>query len=159
MPFPMIVWWSRLRDRETKTAPTTTQQHINKVALDCYGKVSLNLYFEFYFCRRCPGCRKRRSLRTNSLFAEFPKVPLGKLLRFIFSFTLDDSQRRVAQTLNLSRKLVSQIWRRLQDLCSVDLHNMSILPFGGPGAVVKCDESKFNHKAKVTFSLSTLNVH
>ena len=31
----------------------------------------------------------------------------------------------------------------------MDLENRPILPFGGPTAVVKCDESKFNHKVKV----------
>ena len=28
-----------------------------------------------------------------------------------------------------------------------------IVPFGGPGVVAKCDESKFNHKAKVNLPL------
>ena len=103
----------------------------------------------FCFIRRCSGCRKRRSLRTNSFFVEFPKIPLGTLLRIMFSFVHKESQRRIAETLDLHRSLVSRIYRRLQDLCSVDLENRSILPFGGPGAVIKCDESKFNHKSKV----------
>lgn len=32
----------------------------------------------------------------------------------------------------------------------MDLQTRPIIPFGGPGAVVKCDESKFNYKAKVS---------
>ena len=67
----------------------------------------------------------------------------------MFSFVHEESQCRIAETLNLTRSLVSRIYRRLQDLCSVDLENRSIVPFGGPGAVIKCDESKFNHKSKV----------
>ena len=102
--------------------------------------------------RRCSGCQKKRSLRTDSFFAEFPKVALGTLLRVIFYFVQDDSQKRISQTLNLTQKLVSQICRRLQDICSRDLAERPFIPFGGPGTVVKCDESKFNHKAKVKYN-------
>ena len=34
-------------------------------------------------------------------------------------------------------------------MCSVDLENRPFIPFGGPGTVAKCDESKFNHRPKV----------
>ena len=85
----------------------------------------------------------------TTFFQEFPRVSLVALLRVIFYFTKDDSQRRIAETLKLSRSLVSRICRRLQDICSVDLQQRPIIPFGGAAAVVKCDESKFNHKAKV----------
>ena len=34
-------------------------------------------------------------------------------------------------------------------MCFLDLQKRPVIPFGGPGAVVECDESKFNHKAKV----------
>ena len=64
-------------------------------------------------------------------------------------YFISSSQKRISQTLNLSRKLVSQICRQLQDICSRDLEERPFTPFGGPGAVGKCDESKFNHKAKV----------
>ena len=101
--------------------------------------------------RHCRGCQKKRSLRTDSFFAEFPKVALGKLLLVIFYFVQDDYQKRISQSLNLTRKLVSQICRQLQDICSRDLEERPFTPFGGPGTVVKCDESKFNHKAKVKY--------
>ena len=71
------------------------------------------------------------------------------LLKVIYYFIPDDSQRRILQTLNLRASLVSRICRRLQDVCSMDLQIRPIIPFGGPGTVVKCDESKLNHKAKV----------
>ena len=120
------------------------------IALD---KVVLMIIFNDSYhslpSRRCSGCQKKRSSRTDSFFTEFPKVALGTLLRVIFCFVQDDSQKRISQTLNLTWKLVSQICRRLQDLCSCDLEERPFIPFGGPGAVVKCDESKFNHKAKV----------
>ena len=93
--------------------------------------------------------QKKRSLRANSFFGEFPKVSLGAL-RVIFSFTQDYSQRRMAENVKLNKNLVSQIRRRLQDFCSMDLQYRPVIPFGGAGAVVKCVESKFNHKAKVT---------
>ncbi|XP_068704779.1 uncharacterized protein [Montipora foliosa] len=100
------------------------------------------------FLWRCSGCRKRRSLRANSFFQEFPKVSLSSLMKVIFYFTQDDPQKRIAQALNLNQSVVSAICRRLQDVCSVDVQNRPFIPFGGPGAVVKCDESKFNHKPK-----------
>ena len=42
-----------------------------------------------------------------------------------------------------------QIYQRLQDVCSRDLDQRAFIPFGGPGTIVKCDKSKFNHEAKV----------
>ena len=76
-------------------------------------------------------------------------MPLGKLLLAIYFFTAEDSQRRISRHLGLNPSLVSRISRKLQDVCSRDLQDRPIVPFGGPGTVVKCDESKFNHKAKV----------
>ena len=120
------------------------------IALDQVGlMIVFNSSYHSLSYRRCSGCQKKRSLRRDSFFAEFPKVALATLLRVIFYFVQDDSQKRISQTLNLTRKLVSQICRRQQDLCSRDLEERPFIPFGGPGAVVKCDESKFNHKAKV----------
>ncbi|XP_068733300.1 uncharacterized protein [Montipora capricornis] len=97
---------------------------------------------------RCSGCRKKRSLRTRSFFEEFPKVALEKLLLVVYFFAREDSQRRISRHLGLNAGLASNICRKLQDVCSRDLEDRPFTPFGGPGMVVKCDESKFNHKAK-----------
>lgn len=111
--------------------------------------ISNYVFFFFPINRRCSSCKKKRSLRTNSFFEEFPRVPLGTLLLAIHHFVYEDSQRQTARRLNLNPGLVSKIYRRLQDVCSRDLDERPFIPFGGPGAAVKCDESKFNHKAKV----------
>ena len=118
--------------------------------LRAFGQVFSHL--TLLFCpinRRCSGCRKRRSLRTNTLFEEFPKVALATLLKAIYYFTQDDPQHRMVRALEINASLTSKICRRLQDICSVDLQIRPFIPFGGPGTVVKCDESKFNHKPKV----------
>lgn len=76
-------------------------------------------------------------------------MPIGKLLLAIYIFTAEDSQQRISRHLGLNPSLVSRISRKLQDVFSRDLQDRPIVPLGGPGTVVKCDESKFNHKAKV----------
>lgn len=104
------------------------------------------------FCiyRYCRGCKKRRSLRSNSFFEEFPRISLGKILLCIYFFLEDDSQKSASRKIGLTKEKTSQIYRKLEDVCSVDLEYNPIIPFAGPGIVVKCDESKFNHKAKVS---------
>jgi len=78
---------------------------------------------------------------------------LTTLLLAIYYFLQDDPQHRVARALDMKPSLMSKIFRRLQDVCSVDLENRPFIPFSGPGTVVKCDESKFNHRPKVNISI------
>ena len=80
-------------------------------------------------------------------------MTLGMLLLVIFYFVSEDSQKKTAQILYLSPALVCKLYRRLQDVCSRDLADRPVIPFGGPSVVVKCEESKFNHKPKVRHSL------
>ena len=84
-------------------------------------------------------------------------MALGRVFLVIYYFTAEDSQRRIAIYLGLNPNLVSSICRRLQDVCSRDLQNRPITPFGGPGTVSKCDKSKFNHKPKVRPCNYTIN--
>ena len=51
--------------------------------------------------------------------------------------------------MSINNNLVCTVFRSLEDVCSADLATNPFTPFGGT-AVVKCDESKFNHKAKVS---------
>ena len=108
------------------------------------------LHCLFLSINRCrSGCKKKRSFHTNSFFAEFPCIPLGTLLLAIYHFDSEDSWRQTVQRLNLKPGMVSKIYQWLRDVCSRDLDERPFTPFGRPRTAVKCDESKFNHKAKV----------
>lgn len=95
-------------------------------------------YILFCIYRYCRGCKKRRSLRSNSFFEEFPRISVGKILLCIYFFLEDESQKSASRKICLKKEKTS-----------VDLEYNPIIPFAGSGIVVKCDESKFNHKAKV----------
>lgn len=100
-------------------------------------------------CRRCRGCRKKRSLRTNSFFAQHAKVALGELLLMMYFWSMDQSRKQTSRMMNANNNLVCQVFRSLEDICSTDIARNPFIPFGRRTAV-KCDESKFNHKAKMS---------
>ena len=75
----------------------------------------------------------------------------------MYYFVCDDSQKKTARRFRVSTGLVSEIFRRLQDVCTRDLDERPIIPFGDPGVVVKCDESKFHHKAKIIYFFCSLD--
>lgn len=96
-----------------------------------------------------------RSIRTNSFFAKFPKLPLGQLIMLIYFWSVDLSCKKTSQMLAIANNLVCKVFHALEDICSTDLATNPFLPFPvGGTAVVKCDESKFNHKAKVNSKLA-----
>ncbi|XP_044162823.1 uncharacterized protein LOC114951570 [Acropora millepora] len=49
--------------------------------------------------------------------------------------------------LSLSDNAVGRVFRSLEDVCSIDIGRNPIVPFAGR-CLVKCVESKFNHKPK-----------
>ena len=109
--------------------------------------VFLTFSITFSF-RRCTTCKQRRSLRTNSFFGEFPKISMGELLLLIYFWSMDVTREKTARMMSVNVNLVCRVFRRLEDACSLDIERNPFIPFGGT-AVIKCDESKFNHKAKV----------
>ena len=74
----------------------------------------------------------------------------------IYFWSMDEGRKQTARMLSINNNLVCQVFRSLEDACSVDVAHNPFIPFGGT-AVVKCDESKFNHKAKV--SIKSKDVH
>ena len=61
----------------------------------------------------------------------------------------DAIHKKLARNFQLSKETVGKVVRMLKQVCATDLRRRPIIPFGGPAYIVKCDESKFNHKAKV----------
>ena len=111
--------------------------------MDCLNDISIPLFY-----RRCVQCRKRRNLRTNSLFAEFPRLPIGKILVSLFLWSNEEKQASAARMLEVNPSAISRIFQLFRDICTWDLQQRPVIPFGAP-FVAKVDESKFNHKAKV----------
>ena len=73
------------------------------------------LHCLFLPINRCrSGCKKKRSLHTNSFFAEFSCVLLGTLLLAIYHFVSEDSWRQTVQRLNLKPDMVSKIYQWLR---------------------------------------------
>ena len=86
---------------------------------------------------------------------KFPKLPLGQLIMLIYFWSVDLSCKKTSRMLAIANNLVCKVFHALEDICSTDLATNPFLPFPvGGAAVVKCDESKFNHKAKVNSKLA-----
>ena len=83
-------------------------------------------------------------------------MSLSILILSIFHFTQDDPQKRITRALEIKASLVSKIVKDLQDACSLDIMSRPFILFRGPGTVVKCDKSKFNHKVKVKLTRCSL---
>ena len=70
----------------------------------------------------------------------------------MYFWSMDQGRTVAAQMMSINENLVCKVFRSLEDVCSLDIARNPFIPFGG-AAVVKCDESKFNHKAKVSQKL------
>lgn len=146
-----LIMPARTQTYATRPGYLPTEQYCNlSQPKKCRLKVTSNQRCSFH--RRCTVCRKKRSLRTNSFFEKYPKVPLGDLILLIYFWSQDEQRRRAARMLSLNENLVCRVFRSLEDICSADIEWSPFIPFPGT-AVVKCDESKFSHKAKVGYSV------
>ena len=146
-----LIMPARTQTYATRPGYLPTEQYCNlSQPQKCRLKVTSNQRCSFH--RRCTVCRKKRSLRTNSFFEKYPKVPLGDLILLIYFWSQDEQRRRAARMLSLNENLVCRVFRSLEDICSADIERNPFIPFPGT-AVVKCDESKFSHKAKVGYSV------
>lgn len=103
-----------------------------------------------FILRRCTTCRGKRSLREGTFFAEFPRVPLGKLLILIYLWSQRELRSTASVMVGLTRNTVGRVYAMLRYYCKRDLEDRPVIPFGGRVFVVKCDESQFKHKSKVS---------
>ncbi|XP_048588467.1 uncharacterized protein LOC5521641 isoform X1 [Nematostella vectensis] len=97
---------------------------------------------------KCPRCLIRRSLRTNSFFELFPKTPLSKLVVLIYFWSVEVLQVQASTMLGMTPQMVGKVCRALRLLCSRDVVDRPVYPFGGPNHVCKCDETVISFKRK-----------
>lgn len=50
----------------------------------------------------------------------------------------------------LTKNTVGRVFATLRFICKRDIEDRPVTPFGGRVYVVKCDESQFKHKSKVS---------
>ena len=104
----------------------------------------VDLLFITFSYRTCTKWKKR----TNSFFAEYPKISLEELLLLIYFWLLDVTWEKTARMMSMNVNLVCHglmAFRRCM-LPKYRPDQIPFIPFGGT-AVIKCNESKFNHKA------------
>lgn len=68
----------------------------------------VDLVFITFSYRTCTTWKKRRSLRTNSFFAKYPKISLGELLLLIYFWSLDVTGEKTARLMSMNVNLVCQ---------------------------------------------------
>lgn len=91
-------------------------------------------------------------MRSGSFFSEFPRLPLGKLVVLMYLWNVRELRTTAAAMLSLTKNTVGNVFAVLRHYCGRDLQDRPVVPFGGRVYVVKCDESQFKHKSKVTHS-------
>ena len=68
----------------------------------------------------------------------------------IYLWSLRELRKTAAQMLSLTKNTVGNVYGLLRYFCTRDLQDRPVIPFGGNVYVVKCEESQFKHKSKVS---------
>ena len=100
------------------------------------------------FCWRCPGCKRRTSIRHDSYF-ENHKLSLGTILLFMYLFCEFPKLlgQYISRMVEISPKAVSQWGVYVRESVShYFLSNPTRL--GGNGSIVQIDESLYGAKSK-----------
>ena len=111
-----------------------------------------NLLYSLAFPnRRCQLCRRKKSLRDGSFSEEFPRLPLGKIVLLIYLWSMRELRTTASNMSSLLKHSVGNVNAVLRYHCRRDFQERPIIPFSGNVYVVKCDESQFKHKSKVSY--------
>ena len=68
----------------------------------------------------------------------------------MYLWSMRELRTTAAAMLSLTKNTVGNVFAVLRHYCGRDLQDRPVVPFGGRVYVVKCDESQFKHKSKVT---------
>jgi len=99
--------------------------------------------------RECNRCKLKKSVRVNSFFAG-SKISLQRQTHFLLKWSLKDSLKVMAEEGIAKRKALVKFARHCCKIAWQTLLLHSIPRLRGPGIIVQIDESKFNHKSKVS---------
>ena len=68
----------------------------------------------------------------------------------MYLWSVRELRTTAAEMLSLTKNTVGNVFAVFRHYCGRDLQDQPVIPFGGRVYVVKCDESQFKHKSKVT---------
>ena len=88
---------------------------------------------------------------------EFPRITLGKMLLLMYLWSQRVLRSRASDMVGLTKNTVGRVFGMFRHCCMRDLQDRPIIPFGGHVFVLKCDESQFKHKSKVSIAVSMGN--
>ncbi|KAG0439640.1 hypothetical protein DMUE_2301 [Dictyocoela muelleri] len=91
---------------------------------------NFSIEFILFYCNYC-DTTKRRNLFTNSLGT---KIPILKLIKFSYYFTLNIEGGIICEMLELDPKTVNSIVLKIQKLLSTT--ELISVPIGGPETIV-----------------------
>ena len=93
---------------------------------------------------------------TEAFSLSFRDFPWEKFLLLIYLWSLRELRTKAAEMLSLTKNTVGNVYRLLRCYCTRDLQDRPVIPFAGNVYVVKCDESQFKHKPKVSCAVYAL---
>ncbi len=120
-----------------------THDHCGVECIQIYdGKISDKWIF------RCRVCRKKFSLRTDSIFSK-SKLPLSSLVVLVYCFANNFSITDARKLLNnlVSERSIIQWYTYLREICSQALLNNPV-QLGSNGSIVQIDEALIGSKRK-----------
>jgi hypothetical protein len=93
------------------------------------------------FAYRCTICATYKSWRDRSIWELF-NMPLDKLLRLTFNFSMQYTQSDILEIEGISQQTVTTFDQHMRLVTSADLDRNNI-KFGGLGQIVEVDESLY----------------
>ena len=138
-----------------KTTVAKNKVYCTKPSVLCYPSTPFassgnNNYFRL-LNRKCFRCERvsRSSVRVNSYFTG-SRTFFRKTTTLSLEMGTNDSLKVMGIEGTASRKVWNKFTRKCSEVAWGALLRNPITQLGGPGVIIQIDESKFNHKSKVS---------